>query len=838
VAGLLAGNPEPFYFACLGLGGWIAVRLLGLWNAHRHDARARIEVARVAGKVGLACAFAAGFAAFQVLPFLDYLERSRVLEQRSLRQTPLELRWWPLLAFPDALGNPSSAYNIGESVPPPNYELVNMSYVGAAATLLALVCPFLARRRRGALFFPLAAAGWFLYAHDVAGVYDLLAHVPTLDMAPMNRSQGLWNFAVACSAALALDALLKRDEPRAPFAAAWWLAGVAAALVACLIGADRLIAEFAAVPSPYHRWFLRFVPPHLAQMTLWTAAAAAAVALLLVLRARRTRPALGALFGLAVFAQSGWLLRDYNPTSSDRFVFPVTNRIAALQRLVGHERLAILGRDGLPPDSNLVYGIDQVANYDGMWLRDLDHLYRDQFGDADNWRPVVHGSHTALDLFGVRWVLAKWGWIFLDNGLRNFPKNGKLVPQRVELLPGRAATQTFRCYYNDMSRVMVVLSTPPNVRDCHVRLQVEDLMEGRVVVDQTLSSREVQSTVYSGKHVTWPGEWPLNPAGRPVVFRFDPQPRSRDRDYLLTLSCVDGAGGDTIFAWCMPVLGYGLGRSTYAGRPLPGELLFDWTSAEEQRYEPVAEVGDYTLFRVRDALPTYAFVKASVVAKTEEDALELVRAWTFDPRKIVVLGVGDEVTRRSVTEAAQEAHKRRVVQFSDSPYAYLVGADGRTLAHIDDEATFLANRFDWKQIERLNASERAKFVILPDEDLDARRALGLRLIAPPSKEERPPEVLEDTPAHTRLRVSRREPGYLLVCKAYDPGWKATLSGEPVPVLRANYAFQAVEIPPGTWEVELRYWPDPLSRGLWIGAASAALAAGCVLLSRRRRAAAA
>lgn len=161
VLGLLAGNPEPFYFASWGIGAWIVARLVGLWREHRGRA-ARREIAGAAGKIALSIAIAAGLAAFQVLPFLEYLRSSRVLEQRSMRQTPLDPQWWPLLLFPDALGSPSSYYRVSDTLPPPNYELVNVSYVGGIVVLLAALCPFVARGRRGWTFFPLFAVVWFV----------------------------------------------------------------------------------------------------------------------------------------------------------------------------------------------------------------------------------------------------------------------------------------------------------------------------------------------------------------------------------------------------------------------------------------------------------------------------------------------------------------------------------------------------------------------------------------------------------------------------------------------------------------------------------------------------
>ncbi len=827
--GILAGNPEPLYFACWGIGAWIVVRLVGLWRTHASTRTSTREARRAVllgtGKIALALALALGLAAFQVLPFLDYLHASRIFEQRSQRQTPLDMHWWPLGLFPNALGNPSSAYRISDMIPAPNYEEVTTSYVGGVVLLLAALCPFVARGRRGWIFFTSVAVVWFVYAHDVFGAFNVFALIPTLDLVPMNRSQGLSNFALACAAAVAIDALMRREARPAWFAAAWWCIASAILVIAGLIGVDRLIAEYQGVPSPFHDLFLRFVPAHVAAMVAWTAVGVAAVALLLLISQRHARGVLAAAIGMAVFAQTGWLLHDYNPVSEDKFVFPRTDRTDALKSAIGDARVAILGIDGLPPDSNLAYGISQLASYDGMWVRDLDFVYRDHFGDSNNWRPILRGSHRSLPLFGTPFVLAKWDWNFLDSGLRDFARAAGLEPQRVELLPGRGAVQTFQCYEKNLSCVMVFLSTPESVRDCTLRFRLEDAATNEVLVERELTSREIQSTVYSQRHAILPGDWNVNPHGRPVAIRFPPIASSRDREFRIRLDCDDGRGGDTIYAWNLPVLAYGLGTSYYAGRKLPGELIFDWKCGEDARYRTVRTIGDFTLFELREPTGVYALVDRAVVAKTAEEEFELVRSVSFDAHKFVVLGAADEITRRAVIEATAEARSRRLVQFSDSRYCYLVAKDGRRLAHIDDEATFLAHHFIWDQIEKLDASRRPEFEIVPNDDVVARAEIGLHVVQAATTDAKVPDVLEETPTRVRLRVARRLPGYLVVANAYDGGWKATIDGEDAPVLRANYAFQAIAVPPGTYEVELRYMPDSLVHGLWIGAASLLVALG-------------
>jgi uncharacterized membrane protein YfhO len=71
-----------------------------------------------------------------------------------------------------------------------------------------------------------------------------------------------------------------------------------------------------------------------------------------------------------------------------------------------------------------------------------------------------------------------------------------------------------------------------------------------------------------------------------------------------------------------------------------------------------------------------------------------------------------------------------------------------------------------------------------------------------------------------------------------PGWVASMDGAKSEVLRANYTFHAVHIPPGTHDVHMVYKPRPWFVGLGITLATlAALAAwgACALIRRRRRA---
>jgi hypothetical protein len=76
-------------------------------------------------------------------------------------------------------------------------------------------------------------------------------------------------------------------------------------------------------------------------------------------------------------------------------------------------------------------------------------------------------------------------------------------------------------------------------------------------------------------------------------------------------------------------------------------------------------------------------------------------------------------------------------------------------------------------------------------------------------------------------------GYLVIPDSWDPGWRATIDGRSVPVLRANYDQQAVAVPPGDVRVMLRYRPPGLTLGEVLSLAGALAVVALVVAPLQR-----
>ncbi|MEM7587233.1 MAG: YfhO family protein, partial [Acidobacteriota bacterium] len=81
-------------------------------------------------------------------------------------------------------------------------------------------------------------------------------------------------------------------------------------------------------------------------------------------------------------------------------------------------------------------------------------------------------------------------------------------------------------------------------------------------------------------------------------------------------------------------------------------------------------------------------------------------------------------------------------------------------------------------------------------------------------------------------------GLVYLSESHFRGWQAALNGEPTDILRANYAFRAVEVPAGDVQLELSYLPPGLRAGATVSGLSLAAVVALLLagLARRQRAA--
>jgi hypothetical protein len=98
--------------------------------------------------------------------------------------------------------------------------------------------------------------------------------------------------------------------------------------------------------------------------------------------------------------------------------------------------------------------------------------------------------------------------------------------------------------------------------------------------------------------------------------------------------------------------------------------------------------------------------------------------------------------------------------------------------------------------------------------------------------------LKRLPEEMVLDVTTEQPCILVLGELYYPGWRATLDGQPAPILRADGVLRAVALTPGSHQVSLAYRPTSLRWGALISLAALLAAEAWLLASwvveRRQR----
>jgi hypothetical protein len=134
------------------------------------------------------------------------------------------------------------------------------------------------------------------------------------------------------------------------------------------------------------------------------------------------------------------------------------------------------------------------------------------------------------------------------------------------------------------------------------------------------------------------------------------------------------------------------------------------------------------------------------------------------------------------------------------------------------------------------AEGAAALKIIRDAAFDPRREIVLAAGTPAAAAEPPGEcrlrILD--PDRALIEADLARPGYVVLLEAFDPGWRATIDGQALPVLRANVTFRAVHAPAGRHVIEFVYRPRAVLLGAAVSLTSLLLVAVAWALTRNER----
>jgi len=468
----------------------------------------------------------------------------------------------------------------------------------------------------------------------------------------------------------------------------------------------------------------------------------AAVALHACLRRRSTRT-LGFVAALTLAAASSIeAFHDYVPTSEDRCVLPRTKAIEGFAETVDDARVALFSPLGLRADANLLYGIDLVQSYDALEVARLDELRTEVFGVGSYRAVSSFAARRGLELFGVEFVGARAEWLPVDT---ERCRRGSAVGQRSWMAAAEigAAGQTGAEELTPEAPSAVQRFVPSFDGMHALVVHFEDTPELDAPQLTLTLRRDGDARALATRSIRFGELRRVFGTRRELVLRFPEQADSRACAYTLEVTATGLAP--------LQRLRLLRGRGGRERAPEQVEPRDDGGEAESGAARKRSREGRTVPGRGLGA----GFV---LDVAYDEDLFEIVGEHA------------DFVVHRFRGSAGQ---------------AWLVGSS---------------------EVEP--ASDRTLERVL-SEEFDPLSTVLLERGAARTDELGPGATLRELEREPRRRVwsySTQRPAFLVAALTHFPGWRATVDGREVELLRANHAFCGVDLAPGDGVVVLEYEP--------------------------------
>ena len=127
--------------------------------------------------------------------------------------------------------------------------------------------------------------------------------------------------------------------------------------------------------------------------------------------------------------------------------------------------------------------------------------------------------------------------------------------------------------------------------------------------------------------------------------------------------------------------------------------------------------------------------------------------------------------------------------------------------------------FGVKKVHQVSGGQAALEAIQTssfDPKVEAIVEVPIELLQDPAGEmEFSHRIMSFTPNSVVLEVDSSSKHLLVFNDAYHPGWQAWIDGEETDILRTNYVFKGVVIPPGVHKVIFKFTPPGFRMGLLI-----------------------
>lgn len=435
----------------------------------------------------LSIAFGFLLGSISLLPFIEYLLQSSILENRLLEKTLyLPLGSFLLNFVPFLLGAPHLEFYRPFNFQT-NFQETIGGYTGPSILITALIGVVLFFKKDiNIRFWTILTIILWLVSYGIWPM-SFIGSLPIFSVSANNRLIGFAGFGLAVIFSLAIQRLIKKDLLTADLYKKWFGIGVRLLFLLTLaIIFSTYFLRFNETLKLIH--FLSFLKAHILYMIMTTFLFLGM--LFFPLKTGNLRAIKFFLLIIIVLFQTAVLFFGYNPIIKKDDYYPKTNLIKFLQALPRGPILEV-GNPSLPADINLIFGLESSQGNDSLGIKSYKNAFDKAFPIKNQWGSVDRVDPGSLKSFGIRYLISDYN-LNLTQDIIYSAKNTRLKP----LDKNHPLLVEFKANSNYIGGIRVLTANFNRLNTCALYFKIKNKITLKEVASKNASCLDIRDWMY------------------------------------------------------------------------------------------------------------------------------------------------------------------------------------------------------------------------------------------------------------------------------------------------------------------------------------------------------
>lgn len=631
--GIFAGHPETFFH--IGVVSFLYfVFRLGLKKITVYE---KIEIAK---NYVLFTLLGVALSAVQLIPFLEYLINSYAWVTRSNPRYMLDWHTSILNLVPEFYGSPSIYHIIPYYISFTNYNETVGGYVGISIicfAILALITKF----NYSIVRFYLLLDIWLIgVVYGVPFIFDFTVSLPLFSHAANHRMLFLIGFVTTVLGSIGLNELIERSKKENKKCLLFEFLTSTFLVVILLFYLNYNNILFLYTLSSLNEHIIK-AQNILIIFNCILILSTLALAYIIVLYAHNHRVRTFGIICLMLlfFSETGIHGMLFEPAVEEKYFYP---NIWPVEEVVQKNNLYratsidpfagnVLGGSAYPVNTQMIYGIYDIRNYDALDVR----YYRELFnifahGTLLGWIDLHSVDEQFLNFMGVKWIFSRSD-LLKEIDIESVDNTNILV----ELKKGVLVEQTFRSQRTNLSKIELFYAT-------YYKEFVDSNLKIELIEKKT--NQTIRTAIFNSK-VLKDNQW--------YPFEFEPIRNSYNKTYVLKISS-DGSTGKSVTLWMnnASINDVLEGKLYINGSIIPGNLCIKtYFDKETSSISLIRRYPGYYIFENKGVIPRAFFVQNAIFRQNDSDILTILKNGSFDWKSSVVLYGKDKLVKSTKPNA-------------------------------------------------------------------------------------------------------------------------------------------------------------------------------------------